>query len=353
MQQVKQGKLVLADGSVYEGELYGKRNAVGEVCFTTGMGGYQETLTDPTFCGQIVVMTYPLIGNYGVNNMFNQGRKSYLQGYVIGELCDFPSNWRSERTLEDFLDAMDVPTLVGVDTRAITRKLRQNGVMKGVIVPAETSQAEIDALLVGEEMHNQVATVSSKDVNTLGEGKRHVAVLDLGIKKNILNYLLSFDCHVTIFPADTTAEEILRHNPDGVFISNGPGNPQDAGEVIANVQKLLGAKPVFAMGLGHQVLALANGAETYKMKFGHRGVNQPVKDLRSGRVYITAQNHGYAVCEKSLADKNVTVTHVSMNDASIEGLEYPESRAFSVQYHAADSEHEYLFKHFVDLMEGR
>ncbi len=353
MQQVKQGKLVLADGSVYEGALYGKRNAVGEVCFTTGMGGYQETLTDPTFCGQIVVMTYPLIGNYGVSSMFNQGRKSYLQGYVIGELCDFPSNWRSERTLEDFLDAQDVPTLVGVDTRAITRKIRNNGVMKGVIVPAETSQEEIDALLAGEEMHNQVATVSSKDINTLGEGKHHVAVLDLGIKKSIMNYLLGFDCHVTIFPADTTAEEILRHNPDGIFISNGPGNPQDVPEIVANVKKLIGAKPIFAVGLGHQVLALANGADTYKMKFGHRGVNQPVKDLRSGRVYITGQNHGYALCEKSLEGKNVTVTHVSMNDASIEGLEYAESRAFSVQYHPADSEHEYLFKHFVDMMEGR
>ncbi len=165
--------------------------------------------------------------------------------------------------------------------------------------------------------------------------------------------MLGFDCHVTIFPADTTAEEILRHNPDGIFISNGPGNPQDVAEIVANVKKLVGAKPVFAVGLGHQVLALANGADSYNMNFGHRGVNHPVKELRSGRVYITGQNHGYAVFEKSLEGKNVTVTHVSMNDASIEGLEYAESKAFSVQYHPADSEHEYLFKHFVDMMEGR
>ena len=213
----RKGKLVLKDGSVYEGELYGKRNAVGEVVFTTGMSGYQETLTDPSFCGQIVVMTYPLVGNYGTNDLFNQGRKSFFQGYVISELCDHPSNWRCEKTLEQFLDEQDVPVLTGVDTRAITRKLRNYGVLQGVIVPAEMPQEEVEKLLATPEVHDQVATVTTPEIYTLGNGKYHVAVMDFGIKQNILEYLASFDCHLTVFPAYTTAEEILAARPDGIF----------------------------------------------------------------------------------------------------------------------------------------
>lgn len=354
---LRKGKLVLKDGSVYEGTLYGKRNAVGEVVFTTGMSGYQETLTDPSFCGQIVVMTYPLVGNYGCNDMFNQGRKSFFQGYVIGELCDVPSNWRCEESLEAFLDRMDVPTLVGIDTRAITRKLRDYGVIKGVIVEADTPQEEIDRLLATPDMHDQVATVTTPEVYTLGEGKYHVAVIDFGIKQNILNFLQCFDCHLTIFPATFTAEEVLRFKPDGIFLSNGPGDPKDLPEAIEQIKKVLGHMPLFGICLGHQLLALANGCDTYKMKFGHRGVNQPVKDLRSGRIYISSQNHGYAVDEKSLEGKNINVTHRSMNDGTIEGLEYPDQKAFAVQYHPeacpGPGGHDYLFKQFIDLMEGR
>lgn len=354
---VRKGKLILKDGSVYEGRFYGSHNAVGEVVFTTGMSGYQETLTDPSFCGQIVVMTYPLVGNYGINPMFNQGRKSFFQGYVIGEMCDEPSNWRSEGTLEQFLKEQDVPTLVGVDTRAITRKLRDYGVLKGIIVADDTPQEEIDKLLATPDMHDQIARVTTPEVYKLGSGKYHVAVMDFGIKHNILNYLLCFDCHLTVFPAYTPAEDVLAAAPDGIFLSNGPGDPKDVPEIIENVKKLQGKKPIFGICMGHQIMALANGADTYKMKFGHRGVNQPVKDLRSGRIYISSQNHGYAVDEKSLEGKGMTVTHISMNDGTVEGIEYKNHPSFAVQYHPeacpGPGGHEYLFKHFIDLMEGR
>ncbi len=349
------GKLVLADGSVYEGELLGRRDAVGEVVFTTGVVGYQEALTDPTFCGQVVVMTYPLIGNYGVNEMFNQGAKSYVQGLVVGELCEVPSNWRSEKTVAEFLNEQNVPTLVGVDTRAITRKLRKQGVMRGVIVPTGTAQAEIDALLAAPEAHDQVAQVTTQEIFTVGQGKNHVAVLDMGNKNYLLEHLAGLNCRCTVFPATATAEEILACNTAGVFLTDGPGNPKDAVEQIATVRELLGKKPIFAIGLGHQVLALAAGADTYKLKFGHRGSNQPVKRLANGRIDITSQNHGYAVDERSLEGKDAVITHLSMNDGCVEGVEYPEQKAFSVQYIpdlvAGEAGQEYLFKHFVELME--
>ncbi len=352
----RKGKLILKDGSVYEGNFYGSHNAVGEVVFTTGMSGYQETLTDPSFCGQIVVMTYPLVGNYGINPMFNQGRKSFFEGYVIGEMCDYPSNWRSEESLGQFLREQDVPVLTGVDTRAITRKIRDYGVLKGIIVPAETSQEEIDALMATPDVHDQIAQVTISEKYTLGEGKYHVAVLDLGIKQNILNYLQSFDCWLTVFPAYTSAEEILSVRPDGIFLSNGPGDPKDVPEVIENIKKLLGKKPIFGICMGHQLLALANGADTYKMKFGHRGINQPVKVLRNGKIVISSQNHGYAVDEKSLQGKNIEITHISMNDGTIEGLAYGDHPTFAVQYHPeacpGPGGHEALFQRFIDMMEG-
>ena len=335
-EKMRKGKLVLKDGSVYEGTLYGgKRNAVGEVVFTTGMSGYQETLTDPSFCGQIVVMTYPLVGNYGCNPLFTQGKKCFFQGFVIGELCDCPSNWRNEQTLEAFLEEQDIPTLVGVDTRAITRKIRNHGVLQGVIVPAEMPEEEVQKLLAAPEMHDQVAQVTTPEVYTMGEGKLHVAVMDFGIKRNILRSLVGFGCRLTVFPAFATAEEVLSCDPDGIFLSNGPGDPKDLPEVMA----------------------LANGADTYKMKFGHRGINQPVKYLANGRIYISAQNHGYAVDEKSLEGKGIKISHISMNDGTIEGLEYTKHPTFTVQYHPeacpGPGDHDYLFEHFVDMMEGR
>jgi len=354
MQKVK-GKLVLKDGSVYEGELYGSHPAVGEVVFTTGMSGYQETLTDPSFCGQIVVMTYPLVGNYGVNSVFNQGERSFFHGYVVSELCDFPSNWRRQGTLGEWLEKQDVPTLVGVDTRAITRKIRHYGVLQGVIVPADTSQTEIDRLLATPDMHNQVEEVTTKKIYKVGSGSLNVAVMDFGIKRNILNYLAGFGCTLTVYPAFTNAEEILLAQPDGIFLSNGPGDPKDLPTVIENIKKLVGKKPIFGICLGHQLLALACGYDTYKMKFGHRGINQPVRDLVDNLITISAQNHGYAVAPESL-DENVKITNVNLNDGTIEGLTYVKHPSFTVQYHPeacpGPGRHEYLFKRFIKMMGG-
>ena len=356
MQTVKQGKLVLKDGSVYEGQLYGNRNAVGEVVFTTGMSGYQETLTDPSYCGQIVVMTYPLVGNYGTNPCFNQGEKCFYQGYVVSELCDAPSNWRCQGTLKDFLEQQQVPVLVGVDTRAITRKLRNYGVLQGVIVPADMPDAEVQKLLATPDVHDQVRQVTTPKIYTMGDGPLHVAVLDFGIKRNILNYLVSFGCRLTVFPAYTSAEEVLACAPDGIFLSNGPGDPKDLQEVIENIKKLLGKRPIFGICLGHQLLALANGYDTFKMKFGHRGINHPVRDKVEHKICISSQNHGYAVKEESL-DENVEITNVSMNDGTIEGLRYLKHPTFAVQYHPEASPgpggHEYLFKRFVKMMGGK
>jgi len=356
MQKVKKGLLVLKDGSVYEGEFYGKRTGVGEVVFTTGMSGYQETLTDPSYCGQIVVMTYPLIGNYGINPCFNQGEKCFYQGYVVSELCDFPNNWRNQGTIRDFLETQDVPVLTGVDTRAITRKLRNYGVLQGAIVPADMPQEEIDKLVRTPDVHDQVRQVTTKEIYTMGEGKYHVAVMDYGIKRNILNYLVSFGCRLTVYPAFTPAEEVLASNPDGIFLSNGPGDPKDLPEVIENIKKMQGRQPIFGICLGHQLLALANGYDTYKMKFGHRGINHPVKDLVEHKICISSQNHGYAVKKESLDDQ-VEITNLSLNDGSIEGLRYLKHPTFAVQYHPEASPgpggHEYLFARFVKMMGGQ
>ena len=354
MQRVE-GKLVLKDGSVYEGTLYGDRHAVGEVVFTTGMSGYQETLTDPSFCSQIVVMTYPLIGNYGVNPEFNQGPRCFFQGYVVGELCEEPSNWRNEGTILHWLEEQKVPVLAGVDTRAITRKIRNHGVLQGVIVPADTPREKIDELLAEPPVHDQVAQVTTKEKYTMGDGKFHVAVMDYGIKRNILNCLVHFDAHLTVYPAYTPAEEVLADNPDGIFLSNGPGDPKDVPEIIENVKKLMGKKPIFGICLGHQLLALANGYDTYKMKFGHRGVNHPVRDMVAKKICISSQNHGYAIDETSL-DGNAEITNVSLNDGTVEGLRYKNHPSFTVQYHPEASPgpggHDYLFEHFLTMMGG-
>lgn len=357
MRDKQKGSLILSDGSSYEGYFLGTHACSGEVVFTTGMSGYQETLTDPSFCSQIVVMTYPLVGNYGCNPAFCQNPRSFFSGYVISELCEHPSNWKSEETLKTFLEKQDVPVLTGVDTRAVTRKIREEGVLPGAIAPEGTSSDEVISLLSKALRTDQVATVSTHEIYKISEGApKKVAVLDFGIKQNILNYLASFGCELTVYPYDTPAEVILAADPDGIFLSNGPGNPKDLPGVITQIRQLIGRKPIFGICLGHQLLALACGADTYKMKFGHRGVNQPVKDLRTGRIYISAQNHGYAVDPASLEGKPVRVTHVSCNDMTIEGLEYTKHPSFSVQYHPeacpGPSGHEYLFRHFIELMEG-
>ncbi len=354
------GKLILEDGSVYTGELlHSDTKAVGEVVFTTTMTGYQESLTDPSFCGQILTMTYPLIGNYGAAAKFMQSRKSFVRGFVIGELCDAPNNWQSEESLTDFLTEHKIPCLYNVDTRAITRHIRSAGAMKGVIVPADLGEREIAALQEEELPRNVVEIVTTPEVYTLETetpDAPHIVAMDFGVKRSILHNINRIGAKVTVVPAQTSAEEVLALNPDGVFLSNGPGDPTDVPEIVEEVRKLAGKKPIFGICLGHQLLALAFGAKTYKMKFGHRGGNQPVKNLKMGKVHISAQNHGYAVDPDSLAGTPLVITHTNVNDDTIEGLRHTSLPIFSVQYHPeaapGPDDNMYLFDEFWNLMKG-
>ncbi|MBP2637603.1 MAG: carA 2 [Firmicutes bacterium] len=346
------GKLILEDGSVFQGMLASGTKAVGEVVFNTGMTGYQEVLTDPSYCGQIVTMTYPLIGNYGVAELFEQARQSFVRGFVISELCGQPSSWQAENSLVSYLKERNIPCIYGVDTRAITRKIRSHGTMKGIIVPADTSEVEIAELLNTPPFLEVVNEVTTPEIYRIpGEGP-HVAVMDFGIKRNILNSMAKAGCNITVLPAHTPAEEILALNPDGIFLSNGPGDPKDA--PVETVRQLIGKKPIFGICLGHQLLALALGGDTYKLKFGHRGSNHPVKDLITGRVYITSQNHGYAIDEASLAKIDVTITHRAVNDNTIEGIRHNSLPVFSVQYHPeaapGPDDSTYMFEEFMKLL---
>ncbi len=352
------GKLILEDGTTFRGQLFGGSNATaeGEVVFNTGMTGYQEILTDPSYCRQIVTLTYPLIGNYGTAKQFNQSRRSFVGGLVIGELCDKPSSSSMEKTLPEYLTAEKIPCLYDVDTRALTKKIRSAGTMKGVIVSEYTSQSTINDMMKLPIRKNVVEQVTAPVAYTLDarEDALNVVTMDFGIKKNILDAMRKLNCRVTVVPAKTTAEEILALKPDGIFLSNGPGDPKDVPEVINEVKKLIGTRPIFGICLGHQILALALGANTYKLKFGHRGCNQPVKNIETGKVYITSQNHGYAVEEKSLEGLPLKITHVSLNDGTVEGVRHTELPITSVQYHpeAAPGPNDSvkLFDEFIEQM---
>ncbi|MBR0260411.1 MAG: glutamine-hydrolyzing carbamoyl-phosphate synthase small subunit [Selenomonadaceae bacterium] len=350
------GKLILADGTTFRGQLFGGSNATteGEVVFNTGMTGYQEILTDPSYCRQIVTLTYPLIGNYGTAKQFNQSRKSFVGGLIVGELCEKPSSSSMQKTISEFLTAEKIPCLYDVDTRALTRKIRSAGTMKGVIVSEYTSQSTVNemmALPIRKNVVEMVTTPVSYTLDARTEDSPYVVAMDFGVKKNILDALRKLGCKVTVVPAKTPAEAILALNPDGIFLSNGPGDPKDVPDVIREVKKLIGQRPLFGICLGHQILALAMGANTYKLKFGHRGCNQPVKNLETGKVAITAQNHGYAIDPKSLQGMPIKITHVSLNDGTIEGFRHTSLPISSVQYHPEaapgpnDSVH--LFDEFI------
>ena len=363
------GKLVLEDKSVFYGELIGS-STVGEVVFNTGMTGYQEILTDPSYARQIITLTYPMIGNYGVSKSFNESRKSFAGGFIIGELCEEGSSCTYEESLQDFLQREKIPCLYGVDTRALTRKIRSAGTMKGAIVAENASEEEINAALLKPLVTDVVKEVTTDKIYTIEpyelkeeilikRGKKdftpHVVAMDFGVKQNILRSLSSLGAKLTVVPATTKAEEILALDPDGVFLSNGPGDPKDVGYAIEEIKKLIGKKPMFGICLGHQLLALAMGADTYKLKFGHRGSNQPVKDLKTGRAHISSQNHGYAVDETTLYNLPLEITHISINDGTVEGMRHKELPIFSVQYHPEASpgptDNLYLFDEFWNLME--
>ena len=351
---MKKGYLILQDGRVFEGVRFGaETDTVGELVFTTGMCGYIETLTDPSYAGQIVMQTYPLIGNYGIIREDFEGA-CCVRGYVVREWCDAPSNFRTDCDLDTFLKEQGVPGLYGVDTRELTRIIREHGVMNAAIcdeVPADLTPIETYAVTgVVEAVSCREASVHPAE----GEERFRVSLLDYGAKRNIVRELQKRGCTVTILPATTSAEEILAADPNGVMLSNGPGDPAENVYQIEQIRKLLGKVPMFGICLGHQLTALAAGGSTYKLKYGHRGVNQPVRDVEGVRTYITSQNHGYAVDSDTV--KLGRVRFANANDGTCEGIDYPELKAFTVQFHpeacTGPKDTAFLFDRFVDLMKG-
>lgn len=357
--------LVLANGTVLEGQHFGAAGTrVGEVVFNTGMVGYEETLTDPSYYGQIITQSYPLMGNYGVNGEDIESDKIWAFGYIVRELCDAPSNFRCKKTLDEFLKEHGIIGLAGVDTRSLVRLLRESGVMNGALTTeyATAEEALADEALMKKireySVTEAVASVTRDTTVVLNEGgKYHVALFDFGCKNNIQRNLVARDCKVSVVPANTTAEQLKEMKLDGIMLSNGPGDPAENVQIIENLKEIarLGV-PIFGICLGHQLMALAQGAQTEKLKYGHRGVNQPVTDLAHGRTYITSQNHGYAVVGESL-DKSIgQVSHVNANDGTVEGIRYNNMPCFTVQFHpeacGGPKDTEYLFDEFVDMMKG-
>lgn len=361
-------KLVLADGRVFEGEAIGTgKFTVGEVVFTTGMTGYQEVLSDPSYAGQIVVMTAPQMGNTGVNDEDDETVKPWVAGFVVHELSSVVSNWRAQRSLDDYLKGHGIAGIAGVDTRALTRHIRDRGAQIGVIgtedVATLLDRARSAPSMDGQNLADGVSTKKVYEW-TQGSGrwgslpqrdkKHHIVAIDYGVKQNILRSLVDVGAKVTVVPSTTSAEDVLALNPDGVFLSNGPGDPAAVTHALPTIRKLIEKKPTFGICLGHQLLALAVGATTYKLKFGHRGLNQPVKDLNTGKIEITTQNHGFAVDVPSTKGKAVT-SHIHLNDGTCQGIEHPETGAFSVQYHpeasAGPHDSNYLFNRFIERIE--
>jgi carbamoyl-phosphate synthase small subunit len=367
-------KLVLSDGTVFTGEAFGARTEVtGEVVFNTAMTGYQEVLTDPSYAGQIVTMTYPHIGNYGVNDVDVESERPWVTAFVVREAARRPSNYRSQGTLDAYLEKHNIPGIAGIDTRALVRRVRMQGAMPAVISSTDLDddslrrKAKSAPDMTGQDL---VRDVSSDKPYDWAEGEPRefrgsrprpspvyrVAAIDCGIKRNILRLLVDGGFDVRVFPATATPEQILSYAPHGLFLSNGPGDPAPVDYVASTVKKLLPKLPIFGICLGHQILALACGAKTYKLKFGHRGGNQPVKDLTTGKVEITSQNHGFAVDVESMKGSGLELTHVNLNDHTVEGFRHVEYPAYAVQYHpeASPGPHDsrYLFPRFRDLIES-
>ena len=353
--------LILEDGNVFTGTSIGStREVISEIVFNTSMTGYLEVLTDPSYAGQAVVMTYPLIGNYGITPDM-ESERPWPDGYIVRELSRMPSNFRSQGTIQDFLVKYVIPGIAGIDTRALTKILRVKGTMNGMITTNDNYNIEeIIPRLKAYTTGNVVDKVTCAEKGVLkGQGRaagaKRVALLDLGAKKNIARSLSERGCEVTIYPAHTTAEEILAANPDGIMLSNGPGDPKECGQIIAEIKKLYESDtPIFAICLGHQLMALAVGADTHKMKYGHRGGNHPVKDLQTGRVYISSQNHGYVVDTDNLDPNIAKPAFINVNDGTNEGLAYVGKNIFTVQFHPeacpGPQDSAYLFDRFISMM---
>ena len=350
--------LILEDGTVFEGTSIGsKRDMISEIVFNTSMTGYLDVLTDPSYAGQAVVMTYPLIGNYGITPDM-ESKRAWPDGYIVRELSRMPSNFRCEGTIQDFLEEQDIPGIAGIDTRALTKILREKGTMNGMITTNESYNLdELLPKIAAYEVGDVVSKVTCQEPYVLpGDGYK-VALMDYGAKNNIARSLNQRGCEVTVYPAHTKAEEVLSAKPDGIMLSNGPGDPKTCTDIIEQVRKFYESDvPIFAICLGHQLMALANGGDTHKLKYGHRGGNHPVKDLSTNRVYISSQNHGYVVDDTTLSREIAKPAFVNVNDGTNEGMEYIGKKIFTVQFHPeacpGPQDSGYLFDRFMEMMGG-
>ncbi len=359
----KPATLLLENKLLFKGYALGAIGTTsGELCFNTGMVGYQEILTDASYCGQIVLMTYPHIGNYGVNSDDVESNNIQVSGLIIKDLTTIPSNYRSEQSLDQYLKDHNIIGIYGLDTRAVTRVVREYGVMNAVISSKQldtkylTSELNATPSMEGLNLTTKVTCKNRYIFSETSDNKFKIAAIDFGIKTNILRLLSKRGCNITVFPANVSSQEIMDFNPDGIFLSNGPGDPSAVIDAIQCIKNLLGQYPIFGICLGHQLLALALGAETFKLKYGHRGLNHPVKNLKNNKIEITSQNHGFAVLDNNLPS-NIRITHINLNDNTIAGIECQDFKAFSVQYHPESSpgphDSQYLFDLFIDLMEQK
>lgn len=350
--------ICLENGQTFKGYSFGAtKEVIGELVFTTGMCGYIETLTDPSYYGQIVMQTFPLIGNYGIINEDKESNKPYVSAYIVREKCDKPSNFRCDEDLDTFLKENDIPGVYGVDTREITKIIRESGVMNAFITtnPKNADYEKIKKYKIVDA----VKSVSAEKPQLIPSDshKYNVVLLDFGAKKNIVRELNKRGCNVAVMPYNTKAEDILKLGVDGIMLSNGPGDPSENTEIVEELKKLIGKVPMFGICLGHQLLALAMGGKTTKLKYGHRGVNQPVKNLETGRTYISSQNHGYAVVNETIEAAGGKVSYINANDGTCEGVDYEDKKAFSVQFHpeACSGPHDtrFIFDKFIDMMGGK
>jgi carbamoyl-phosphate synthase small subunit len=357
----RHGLLILEDGTVFEGKPFGApARSYGEVVFSTAMTGYQEMLTDPSFAGQVLVLTYPLAGNYGINRETVESKRIQVRGLVVHETCDLPSHWGSDMTLHEYLVAQDIPGIAGIDTRALTRRLRTAGVMMGAITSDESIEEAFARLRsvprYGDtDLVREVSTERAYEWQEPPEARRHVVVVDSGVKYNILRLLSARGCRVTALPAITSSEEVLSLKPDGIVFSPGPGDPAFLDYQVTTIKQLIGKAPILGICLGHQVLGRAFGAGTFKLKFGHRGANHPVQDVATGRVHITSQNHGYAVDPDGLSS-DIEVSQIHLNDGTCEGLRHRTEPVISIQYHSEASpgplDNVYVFDRFLEMIDA-